>query len=507
MGNTKEKIIVNIMREFIVYTSRNKKSWKIIDELYYKYYDRCIDIEDNVNEIIKRYDINLENETIESTCYINKLVALIMLDENSGSIDNTMLIIKSTFNKSYKYAISNTIIKLSSFARKVNLKNSTDDIFSEFIALLITARLYEKKIDRGDEMYIKLLDALYELNDIYSHSNKSNFCYANCDKARKTVINELELIIRGKYFSNGYNVESLHYFLEEKRCFGIPGSDDRRLRISRTKDNVYCKIYCAFEYTDNIINKINSGVLLKDIEIEKETVKGFINAYLVVTGYDIKENVKIDKNDINLEELSTYVAVSLVQALYIEAYDNTYKFFFENYNDNINAKYKDLLNEDRDVKKTNLKLQDENERLKSEIEELKRKLDKSYKEIEKSKLNDKELFELRNYIFNNQENRVDIEEKSIDLEYLKDKKIICFGGNKAWISNMSKEFDDWIFISAETINFDATILKGADIVFVKANQISHSMYYKIIANIESSTEIKFINNNNINVIKKYVLTC
>lgn len=43
--------------------------------------------------------------------------------------------------------------------------------------------------------------------------------------------------------------------------------------------------------------------------------------------------------------------MSLIQALYIEAYGNTSQFFYENYSDNISAKYKELLNEDRDVKK------------------------------------------------------------------------------------------------------------------------------------------------------------
>lgn len=499
MKTVGEKISVDVLKEFIVYISRNKKSWKIIDELYYKYYDECVSVEDGVKETIKNHNINLKSETIESTCRINRLIALMILDEYAQSKDNLITVIKTAFNKSYKYAISNTTIKLSSFLRrKIDFKDSIDNIFAEHLAMLMTARIYGKKIDEEDEGYVSLMHTFYELNNIDNGSLKTVFSYMNCNKSRKSAIDKLELAIRGKFYKNGYNVEGLHDFLEVKGCFG--GLGNRDLQLSRVKENIYCKMYCAIEYTDTIVNKVNAGALLNDIEVKRETIKDFINSYLVLDGYNDKDSI-INIEDINLEELATYVAICAMQTLYIESYDNTYKFFFENFNDNINVKYKDLLNEGKEIKKSNLKLQDENEKLKIEIEELKRKLDKSNKEAEESKANNKELFELRNYIFNNQEDIEDIKEENIDLDYLKDKKIVCFGGNKTWISNMSKEFDNWTFIPADAINFDTAILKGVDIVYIKATYISHSMYYKVISNIDSNTEIKFINNSNINRVK------
>lgn len=496
MKTVGEKISVDVLKEFIVYISRNKKSWKIIDELYYKYYDECVSVEDGVKETIKNHNINLKSETIESTCRINRLIALMILDEYAQSKDNLITVIKTAFNKSYKYAISNTTIKLSSFLRrKINFKDSIDNIFAEHLAMLMTARIYGKKIDEEDEGYISLMHTFYELNNINNGSLKTAFSYTNCNKSRKLVIDKLELIIRGKFYKNSYGVEGLHDFLEVKGCF-----NNGSLQLSKVKDDIYCKMYSAIDYADTIISKVNREALLNDIKIKSETVKDFINSYLVLDGYNDKDSI-INIEDINLEELSTYIAICVIQALYIESYDSTCKFFFENFNDTINVKYKNLLSDSKEIKKTNLKLQDENERLKIEIEELKRKLDKSNKEIEESKVNNKELFELRNYIFNNQEDIEDLEEENIDLDYLKDKKIVCFGGNKAWISNMSKEFDNWTFIPADAINFDTSILKDVDIVYIKATYISHSMYYKVIANMNSDTEIKFINNNNINRVK------
>lgn len=502
MEDKKEMKSVNLTREFIVYVSRNKKSWKIIDELYYKNYDRCVEIEDEVKERIEQYNINLKRETIENTCYINKLTSLLILDEYCDSLDNIMSVISKAFNKTYKYAMSNSIIRLSSFQkRKINMNDSIDDIFSECLCLLLTAMINGKKVDTDDKAYISLMEGFYRLNKVEGGLTKSQFSYENCSKSRKTLINELELIIRGRYFKLGYNMEGLHDFLEEKQCFS--DADDRKLDTSKVKDDIYCKMYCSIEYTDIILGKTSAVALLKDIEIKKEVVKDFINAYLVLSGYyKPDQEIEIDKKNVNLEELSTYVAMSTIQALYIEAYGSTYEFFFENYNDNINAKYKELLNEVRDVKKNNLKLQDENEKIKLENEELKRRLSKLERELEKSKTNNKELFELRNYIFNNQEDETNIIEENINLKYLEGKKVVCFGGNKSWISSMGKEFDDWTFVPADIMNFDATILKDADIVFIKATHISHAMYYKVIANLGEETEIKFINNNNINRIKE-----
>lgn len=501
MENTKERIFVNLTKEFIVYVSRNKKSWKKIDELYYKRYNECIDSEDDIKERIKEYGINLKIESIEVTCYINKLIALILLDEHYNSTNNIMSLISSSFSKSYKYAMSNPVVKLSSFQkRKININDSMDDIFSECLCLMLVAKLNDKQVDENDFVYKRMMECLYRVNNVDNGLIKTSFSYEKCSKTRKIVINELELILRGRYFSCGYNAEGLHEFLEVKECFG--DANDRNLHTSKTKNDIYCKMYCSIEYTDNVLNKTNAGALFKDIEIKKDTIKDFINTYLIMSGYLLEDNIKINKNDINIEELSTFVAISLVQALYIEAYGNAYKFFFENYNENINVKYKEVLNENRDTKKNNLKIQDENEKLKLENEELKRRINKLEKELEKSKANNKELFELRSYIFNHQEEKTDIEEEYINLEYLKDKKIICFGGNKTWISNMGKEFDNWIFVPANIMNFDTSILKDMDIVFIKATHISHAMYYKIIANLNDETEIKFINNNNINRIKK-----
>ena len=215
MEDKKEMKSVNLTRECIVYVSRNKKSWKIIDELYYKNYDRCVEIEDEVKERIEQYNINLKRETIENTCYINKLTSLLILDEYCDSLDNIMSVISKAFNKAYKYAISNSIIRLSSFQkRKINMKDSIDDIFSEFLCLLLTAMLNGKKVDTDDKVYLSLMEGFYGLNKVEGGLTKSQFSYENCSKSRKTLINELELIIKGKYFYSGYNIEGLHDFLE-----------------------------------------------------------------------------------------------------------------------------------------------------------------------------------------------------------------------------------------------------------------------------------------------------
>lgn len=426
-----------------------------------------------------------------------------LLDEKLQTIDNTSKIISTAFNKAYKYALSNPTIKLSSFvSRKLEIVDDMDDVFAQLLALMTTAKLHEKKIDETDIVYVKLIESFYNLNNISDGIIKLSFSYGDCDKARKALISELELILRGKYFPNGYNQEAIHMFLEVKKCFGE--SHERDLNIDIVKNDIYCKMFCAIEYADNIFNKSSSMAILKDIKIKREVILDFISAYLIFNGHNIEDRTKIDKNDINIDELATFVAISLSQVLYLEAYSNTYDFFFDNYNESIDFKYKELLDKEKEVRSENLTLQDNLQNVLNENDELRRRISKLESELQKSQSNNKELFELRSYIFNNQDEYKDYtaEELDINLEHLEGKKIVCFGGNASWISSMSKEFNDWIFVSAESINFDPSILKDSDLVVIKATHISHAMYYRIMANLNENTAVKFINNTNVSRVKK-----
>lgn len=487
------KMSFNLIREFIIYTARNKKAWEAIDELYYENYNECVEMADKLNDFLNEFNIDIKSESIEATCYIKRLSSLFMLSD-----EYMLIIIEKAFSKAYKYVISNKTVKISSYMnRKLPKSISNDDLLSEFLAVVVFAMNYDNRLDKNDTYYYSLIQLLYQLRERELNGTNTGFKYDKSSKQRQKLINELELILRGRYYSDGYNTDGMHEFLEAKKCFD---RINRTPNIDKIKNNVLYKIYCSTEYTDFLVDGgFNANELLQGIEIEKKLVKDVINTYLLLSGYE--ENVEVKKEDIDIDEMATYVSISLLQLLFLEKYRESHEFFFKNYNENSNARYKELLNEVRDVKKNNLKLQDENEKVKLENEELKRRLSKLEKELEKSKTNNKELFELRNYIFNNQEDETNIIEENINLKYLECKKAVCFGGNKAWISSMSKEFD-WAFVPADAINFDAAILKDADIVFIKATHISHAMYYKVIANLGEETEIKFINNNNITRIKE-----
>lgn len=186
----KDTISVNSTREFIVYVSRNKKAWKNIDELYYKNYDKCFDIEDEVKERMKEYEIDSKKETVESACYMKKLIALMLLDERARFFDNLEKLISSAFTKAYQYAISSTVINLDSYrVRKISPGISTDDMFSEFLCLMLTAAMYDKKVDEEDSFYNMLLNSFYSIKNIDNSMLKSVFSYENCSKNRKVIIN------------------------------------------------------------------------------------------------------------------------------------------------------------------------------------------------------------------------------------------------------------------------------------------------------------------------------
>lgn len=493
---------IDVIREIMIYFSKTPKCWKKIDQLYDKYYDKCVGVREQVDERVKELDLKLENTSIEIAYYTRRFISLIILDELSNSTDNIVEIISYAFKKPYNYAISCSYIKLSSYCKKRILEvDDVDEMLAQMLAIIFMAYLYGKKIDEDDVIFVHMMYCFDTLKDKSNGSVKRNYSYQNCTKKMKALVNELELIIRSKYFTTGYNALGLHEFLEVKECF-----TNGEVMVDKIKDDICCKISCAIEYADNILNKGESLSVLKGIEIKKDLVKDFINTYLIFSGYNTEEDIIIDKNDINLEELCIFLSVAISQSLYLESYGNAHKFFFDNYSEQMNIKYKELVDKEEDLRSHHTVVLDENEKLRLENEELRRKLIKMENALNKSQSNNKELFELRNYLFNNQEEYDDevcvSKDDEIDLEYLNDKRVICFGGNKAWVSNMSKEFTNWTFIAAQSMNFDASILKDADIVFIKATYISHGMYYKVMANLNDKTEIRFINNTNINRIKK-----
>ncbi|MCE0578881.1 hypothetical protein LWE76_11425, partial [Clostridioides difficile] len=148
------------------------------------------------------------------------------------------------------------------------------------------------------------------------------------------------------------------------------------------------------------------------------------------------------------------------------------------------------------LKKENLLLQDEKEKLKLELELLQKDKNRLESEIKEQCTSKEELVQLRNFMFNQQqeqEEKVLIDE-SINLKNI---KAIIFGGHPNWILKMKDKLINFEFISADTINFNVNILDSYEYVFINTNYVGHAMYYKIIENLNENNKLRYINNINI----------
>ena len=130
-------------------------------------------------------------------------------------------------------------------------------------------------------------------------------------------------------------------------------------------------------------------------------------------------------------------------------------------------------------------LQSENSRLKQTVYDADRELREAKKnhaaQEQKAELDRQELADLRELVFHLQEDVYDTESEdaSIAFPYHNFQRIVVFGGHDSWVREIKPRFPDVRFVDRDMIP-NAELIRRADIVWVQANAISHSYYYKIL---------------------------
>lgn len=485
---------MDIRPHLIKYLAKTREAYKYIDQFYYENINQIQ--EDNLSEIDNLY--RLSKLTIEAQYYLRKI--LLLCGQDSGDGDVILFeIIKKTFKRAYDYVVSIKTLKMSSYFRKRYNGVYSDSILAEFLSMIMFANFLRKKIDLNDSIYDFCLKMIYSTNQIVNDFRLSHIKYNNYDEVFKSVLNKIESTLKENYFMHGYNLRSIHHLIDKKDCLIHEANSSFELNIPKIKNDIYSKVYLSYSYIDNELQKATMRDLFEDINIDSDIIKSMINYYILLNG--LSESINLSNCDnIDYEELSFFISTSLIQCLYIEAYNKASVFFFKNHTEQINNTLIKTDNKLKEVQKERDYLISENSILKEQLKEISKKLSNTESKLEKIENNNKELFELRTYIFNNQELDKNFEEETPDISFLKNKKVLCFGGNQIWISNMKEMFKDWTYVSSESINFDVNILKNADLVCIKVTHISHTMYHKIMNNIDKNSKIKFINNTNINKI-------
>lgn len=92
-----------------------------------------------------------------------------------------------------------------------------------------------------------------------------------------------------------------------------------------------------------------------------------------------------------------------------------------------------------------------------------------------------ELSDLRELVFNQQENlyQDDTPDEGISFPYRTTLRAVVFGGHDSWAREIKPKLPDVRFVDRETIP-NADLIRHADVVWVQTNALSHAFFYKII---------------------------
>ena len=132
------------------------------------------------------------------------------------------------------------------------------------------------------------------------------------------------------------------------------------------------------------------------------------------------------------------------------------------------------------------RLKRENKSLKRTLSEQKRASDYSLSQAEKElaelRLEHRELADLREYIYNH-ENDVEEDpetESDIEFPYHTEKRTVIFGGHETWLKAIRPMIPDVRYVEANNYSFSQELIRGADQVWIQPNRMAHAQFYNII---------------------------
>ena len=100
-----------------------------------------------------------------------------------------------------------------------------------------------------------------------------------------------------------------------------------------------------------------------------------------------------------------------------------------------------------------------------------------------------ELAELRETIYNIQNStdlELEVQNDEPHFPYRSKRRIIIVGGHERWISAMKQYIPNALYINPSSLNFDVSLIKNADVLWLQTKAMPHSLYYKVIDKVRSS---------------------
>lgn len=477
---------VNLLPFVAEALSNNEKIYKYIDKIYNKDKLRFFKLAKE-NEFYNH--VMSQEGSIRQEHYFKKALGLfdgVSTDENMTK--EFLFVLEKGWKYVYSYVKCHNKIQMLDFMNKFIKKNkgidnlSDDEVNANSIILLILAAYFEKEIDIEDIAYKKYIQSCVLRLEHYKFSNKINLNDAT--KEQKELINKLELKLKAhKHISA---IPPISYRLD------IDKQDGLLVNIKAlTKED---KTFESFGYIDEMEGVSLISIVGKDF-LKQKDIQELIFAYSQFQTIDT----------INYDDFFKYIYPAIQIRYLCKEYKKARQYFFENFNEELLEEIDKKDIENKEIKKTNILLQDENERLKLELE----KLEKENKQL-KQELNERENYKsevvpLREFIFN-LDIMEDYKEQQIDYSKLEALNAVIIGGHPQWQNKMKEYLPNCKFISHDMLNFDINILNNVDIIFIYTNYLNHGIYYKIIDIIrEKGLRLEYLKSNiNIDIVLKEI---
>lgn len=425
-----------------------------IDEIYnkdnFKYYDASIK-SSTINYIL------MNQGDLDEEIYARKVLGILLIAEYDFNLRNSIIKIL----RIYYPEVFNSVKKVDK-KKLVNKYSKMDKITREI----------EAKLDSAVYFYITIYKSPNWLDEGFITAIIDDIMHFEFEDFISVDIQEE---IRTKS-SNIYKIkEEFH-----KKYGEINDYKDFIAFINKYDEEKLSILKNIFK-----VNKLDIDYLFKNDEFNIDKI---ILAY-----------IEADKAAFKLEDI---LINSVIMQLLIDKYKESKEIYFNNNEETVNFKLKDLkrvVNEVTDKNRNlNLAVKDleeykkqtenilHNERNKLikehniEINYLKnriKELENNLYEEQKYKM---ELNALREYVFEKDNNYMPEDEDKNLVNYINGKKIIIIGGAKEWRRKFREKYPEIRSLNGFNENFDVTVLGMVDYVFFFTGHMSHATYYKAI---------------------------
>ena len=443
--------------------ANNKNLHKVIDDIYLK--NEVVLSEINVLDKARSFDFG----SIEFQKYFIRTLQIL---EASLEDFKDINVLDKALKKEYSYEY-NYIKRLNSdelylevylnyLGKKVRNKNLTNDEFNWRMYILLYFAI-NNEVQIVDSEVLQLV--FENINLYHRDSNNNIFAYNNIDKDNLKLINDKIKMLKEEYPQINSNTV----------IFNKPIEEIKKNKLTRKEMN-----YVALEYLYDKY-RIDLNAVCKYKAITNKELAELLNIYLMAHFGEFG-------TDSSLKDWIVYaVQINYLIKAYREAKDFSYENSSSALIDKIkvqNNKIEELSGIINKVRNDNKELNEENEKLKREVKRLRNE----NRELRNGKL---EIDSLREFMFN-QENEVVIDDE-VDLNSManvvNNKRLLIIGGNDIWKRKMKETLNQCTFISPN-VSFDNRILEDRDVV-INTDYIGHSMYYKVISNINKINSFRF----------------